>query len=170
MVSAGLFEFWLKQYSDDPTYCLTKIQWQMKEKSGKRRLTLNNLSGAFLVLFIGYVLSIIAFILELCTAWRQRRYKNEKAVSPRKSQLHHLKPIAITVATAAKVETSDAVSTALNVVSIVVPKNSVTLDVEKLAETVTVEVFTPATYTAVTPPKKLTTVDALKVIDLLVDK
>ena len=171
MEGAGLLEFWLKQYSDDPTYCLTKIQRQMKEKSGKRRLTLNNLSGAFLVLFIGYVLSIIAFILELCTAWRQRRYKNEKAVSPRKSQLHHLKPIAITDAnTAATVETSAAVSTALNVVPIVVPKNSVTLDVEKLAETVTVEVFTPATYTAVTPPKKLTTVDALKVIDLLVDK
>ena len=150
MEGAGMLEFWLKQYSDDPTYCLTKIQRQMKEKSGKRRLTLNNLSGAFLVLFIGYVLSIIAFILELCTAWRQRRYKNEKAVSPRKSQLHHLKPIAITVATAAKVETSDAVSTALNVVSIVVPKNSVTnntSDVEKLAETVTVEVYTPATNT-----------------------
>ena len=84
MVSAGLFEFWLKQYSDDPTYCFTKIQWQMKEKSGKRRLTLNNLSGAFLVLIIGYVLSIISFIIEFCIARRQRRYKNKKTESLRK--------------------------------------------------------------------------------------
>ena len=148
MEGAGMLEFWLKQYSDDPTYCLTKIQRQMKEKSGKRRLTLNNLSGAFLVLFIGYVLSIIAFILELCTAWRQRRLKNKTTLLARsKSQLHHLKPIAITVATAAKVETSDAVSTALNVVSIVVPKNSVTLDLEKLDEVITVDVLTPASNT-----------------------
>ena len=87
---------------------------------------INNLSGAFLVLFIGFVLSIIAFILELnCKAWRQRRLKNKTTLlARRKSQLHHLKPIAITVATAAKVETSDAVSTALNVVSIVVPKTA----------------------------------------------
>ena len=56
----------------------------MKEKRGKRRLTLNNLSGAFLVLIIGYVLSVIAFIIELCTARRQRRYKNKKTEPLRK--------------------------------------------------------------------------------------
>jgi len=84
MEGAGLLEFWLKQYSDDATYCLTKIRRQMKEKRGKRRLTLNNLSGAFLVLIIGYVLSIIAFIIELCTARRQRRYKNKKTEPLRK--------------------------------------------------------------------------------------
>jgi len=77
----------------------------MKEKRGKRRLTLNNLSGAFLVLIIGYVLSIIAFIIELCTARRQRRIKNKAA---------------IVVATLAKViQNSEDV-----VISIVVPENN----------------------------------------------
>ena len=105
MEGGGLLEFWLKQYSDDATYCLTKIRRQMKEKRGKRRLTLNNLSGAFLVLIIGYVLSIIAFIIELCTARRQRRIKNKAA---------------IVVATLAKViQNSEDV-----VISIVVPENN----------------------------------------------
>jgi hypothetical protein len=64
MEAAGLPGEWWKQYSDDSTYCLTKIQRKIKEKSGKKRLTVKNLSGAFIVLGIGYALAVIAFIFE----------------------------------------------------------------------------------------------------------
>lgn len=64
MEAAGLPGEWWKQYSVDPTYCLTKIQRKMKQKRGKSRLTLTNLSGAFLVLGIGYILAVMAFVFE----------------------------------------------------------------------------------------------------------
>ena len=72
MEAAGLPGEWWKQNSDDPTYCLTKIQRKMKEKTGKKRLNLNNLSGAFFVVAIGYVISIIAFIFEHGETRRRR--------------------------------------------------------------------------------------------------
>ena len=125
MQGAGLFEFWLKQYSDDPTYCLTKIQRQMKEKSGKRRLTLNNLSGAFLVLVIGYVLSIIAFIVELYTARGQRRIKSKKSESLGKSgvpeTLNVVKLVGTTVAATVEISTVNTTT--------VIPSQQLTIDI-----------------------------------------
>ena len=154
MEGAGLLEFWLKQYSDDPTYCLTKIQRQMKEKSGKRRLTLNNLSGAFLVLIIGYVLSIIAFILEQCIACWQHRNKNKAAGSPRRA--------AVVVATVGKIMQNSEDF----VVSIVAPENNDILDVVKLVDEVKVAVEVSAATTVVIPPQlKLTSDDAIEIAD-----
>ena len=76
MAAAGLPGEWWKQYSDDPTYCLNKIQRKMKEKSSKKRLTLKNVSGAFFVLGIGYALALIAFIFEHFKARWQQKWKH----------------------------------------------------------------------------------------------
>jgi hypothetical protein len=78
MEAAGLLGAWRKQFSADPNHCLTKIQRQMKEKSGKNRFTLNNLSGAFLVLVIGYIISATTFIIQHCRqAKRKHRTQNQ---------------------------------------------------------------------------------------------
>ena len=80
MEAAGLPGVWWKQFSADPNHCLTKIQRQMKEKSGKKRLTLNSLSGAFLVLIIGCIISIATFTLQHCRYAKQtKRITNQNA-------------------------------------------------------------------------------------------
>ena len=74
----GLFDFWWKQFSANPTYCFNKIQQQINQKGrkDKKPLTLKSLSGAFLVLGIGYALAIVAFIVETAVHGH-RRIDNE---------------------------------------------------------------------------------------------
>ena len=72
MEAGGFINVWWKQFSSDPTRCLSMIQQEMKSSligSGggtKKRLTLNGLSGAFIVLLVGYVLGICTFVVERC--------------------------------------------------------------------------------------------------------
>ena len=94
MAAAGLPGEWWKQYSDDPTYCLNKIQRKMKEKSSKKRLTLKNVSGAFFFLGIGYALALIAFIFEHFKArLQQNGNTDENQISNKPTSIH---PAAIT--------------------------------------------------------------------------
>ena len=74
----GLFDFWWKQFSANPTYCFHKIQQQINQKGrkDKKPLTLKSLSGAFLVLCIEYTLAIAAFIVETAVPGH-RRIDNE---------------------------------------------------------------------------------------------
>ena len=60
--SVGLFQIWWKKTTADPTQCLNKNQDQ---KVKVPTLTLGHLSGAFVVLGVGYALSFLAFIFEL---------------------------------------------------------------------------------------------------------
>ena len=64
---AGLAAKWWKDYGNDPTHCFDKIKKEMKNfdtSSVKHRLSLRDLSGAFLILLVGYVVSITTFIFE----------------------------------------------------------------------------------------------------------
>ena len=69
MQEAGLLDVWWKQFSTDASYCLRKIDQEVNNKVGddvKKPLTLKGLSGVFLLLIAGIVVSIIVFILEIC--------------------------------------------------------------------------------------------------------
>ena len=90
----GLLDYWLKQVSADPTYCFNKIQQQIINQKGNRKdkkpLTLNSLSGAFLVLGVGYALAIGAFIVEmlngLCEKKRSKIQAIKKSIISQKEQ------------------------------------------------------------------------------------
>ena len=69
----GLFDFWWKQFSANPTYCFNKIQQQINQKGRKeKQLTLKSLSRAFLVLGIWYTLEIAAFIVKTAVLGHRR--------------------------------------------------------------------------------------------------
>ena len=66
---AGLYEVWWKEFTADPSYCLKRNEQQKKAgDDDKKPLTLKGLSGAFLVLLIGYAIAILVFL-------RQTRYQ-----------------------------------------------------------------------------------------------
>ena len=66
MAEAGLLDEWRSRFQRDNGHCVDK-----KKQKGNRqtqtnnRITLKNLSGAFVVLFVGYLTSIFLFIGEL---------------------------------------------------------------------------------------------------------
>ena len=75
MEAAGILPVWWKEFSNDATYCLKKIEGEIKnnqdnggisKSDDRHRLSFNDLSWAFVILGVGYVLAIIAFIVE-CT-------------------------------------------------------------------------------------------------------
>ena len=82
---SGLAAKWWKDYGNDPSYCLGKIKKHMKNDdrtTDKHRLSLKDLSGAFLILIVGYVVSIITFIFERLmkpssTASRERKDRRQ---------------------------------------------------------------------------------------------
>lgn len=66
---AGLIDMWTKrelQKRRNVTYCLNEAhnRQQRKITNNLKKITLKNFSGAFYVLIIGYVLSLICFIGE----------------------------------------------------------------------------------------------------------
>ena len=62
MQSAGLFNHWGSMLMANPTVCLKEAQ---NRPLNNPRLTLVNLSGAFIVLVTGCALSAFVFICEL---------------------------------------------------------------------------------------------------------
>jgi len=85
MEAAGLLEFWWRTLAADPTYCFRKIEKEVDDKKtedSKKPLTLKALSGAFLVLGVGYSLAIAVFIFELL---RGHRAKNRSRIHDSKS-------------------------------------------------------------------------------------
>ena len=88
MEAFGLLDAWWKPHSSrDPTHCLTMIRQQLqssdkvKNRNKNSRLTLNNSSGAFIVLGFGYLVSILVFILEHVVP-KGRTISKEKSPSP----------------------------------------------------------------------------------------
>ena len=70
---AGIIDFWWRQTIADPTPCLAKNpNLGITSSNGKRnnqednrkRITIQGLSGAFIVLFTGYILATLALIIE----------------------------------------------------------------------------------------------------------
>ena len=66
MQAAGLLNLWLNDNAIDPTTCLKKINQEMdpKKTDDLKPLTLKGLSGAFIILGVGYAMAIAAFIVE----------------------------------------------------------------------------------------------------------
>ena len=64
----GLMDNWELHFRPIPDRCLGKIKRvknsPRKDEAKTARLTLRNLMGAFIVLLIGYVLSVVAYIGE----------------------------------------------------------------------------------------------------------
>ena len=93
MEALGLTDIWWKQFSPDPTYCLTFIEQQRLNKKGRKnktKLTLKGLSGAFIVLIAGYIMAMLVFILELVL-----KRLNSKRIASIKQRKPHPKPPAI---------------------------------------------------------------------------
>lgn len=84
MDETGLLPRWQQGTSVDGNYCIQKLQRTMKEqlKSGdKKRLTLKDLSGAFVLLSVGYAIGLTVFIIEIYCG---RILKNRKAADGNK--------------------------------------------------------------------------------------
>lgn len=60
MRESGLLYYWTDLFIPPPTECLNSY----REKPDRPRLTMMNLTCAFIILAIGYPASLIAFILE----------------------------------------------------------------------------------------------------------
>jgi len=82
MQSAGLLNLWLNDNTIDPTTCLKKINQEMdpKKTDDLKPLTLKGLSGAFIILGVGYALAIAAFIVESVHGLIINSYMNRTAV------------------------------------------------------------------------------------------
>jgi ionotropic glutamate receptor len=67
LCDTGLILHWVNQFEADIKPCTTEDyqQRKRKDKSTLTRLTLANLAGAFAVLVIGYLISILIFLKEM---------------------------------------------------------------------------------------------------------
>jgi len=75
MEQVGLIDYWWRQYSPaDPTPCLASNYHKKRKGEGddRKRLTLKSLSGAFVILIAGYILSVLVFIIER-SIWRMKK-------------------------------------------------------------------------------------------------
>ena len=70
----GLLEFWTLQYQSDVRKCLDKSEKLMQVKpssDGPPRLSLRNLTGAFVILLFGYMVALFVFVAEKLIFWAQ---------------------------------------------------------------------------------------------------
>ena len=98
MEAFGILDaLWKPHSGRDPTHCLRMMQSLLnptnKKKDNKTRLTLNGLSGAFVVLGLGYLVSILAFIIEHIVARRNKRIAKvePKVTVTIEADIHHSK-------------------------------------------------------------------------------
>lgn len=63
MSEFGLLKVWTQWYQANPQRCLDEVKksWNVQNRT---RLTLGNLTGAFVVLIVGCLASLLVFILE----------------------------------------------------------------------------------------------------------
>ena len=65
MFEVGLLQKWKNQYQPKPYRCLLPSNGDKKEPSGSlHRLNFQNLSGAFVIIILGCVFSILSFAIE----------------------------------------------------------------------------------------------------------
>ena len=70
----GLIQHWEKQFLPQPNECATKYL----EKPEKPRISLKNLSGAFLLLLVGISVAILVFIIEKIVYYHKKNFGNDK--------------------------------------------------------------------------------------------
>lgn len=67
MFANGLLDIWTQWYQPDVRQCLDKADKIMQSKPSKNnppQLSLKNLTGAFVVLVVGYLVTFLAFVSE----------------------------------------------------------------------------------------------------------
>jgi len=64
METAGLLNLWRKQFTADPSRCLNNKNSDAQKGEEKPRLSIVHLSGAFVLLAAGFIISGITFIFE----------------------------------------------------------------------------------------------------------
>lgn len=67
MFANGLLDIWNEWYQPDVRQCLDKADKMMQLKPSEYeppQLSLTNLTGAFVVLLVGYLVSFLAFVSE----------------------------------------------------------------------------------------------------------
>jgi ionotropic glutamate receptor len=62
MKETGLLEKWMKTFNPEATECLLKENFK---KSGNSRISLQNLTSAFILLIFGFCVSFLVFLVEL---------------------------------------------------------------------------------------------------------
>ena len=72
MREAGLLNTWISKFKPDARQCLTE-----QRKQTMKPLRLGNLSGAFVVLVIGILMSFTAFVGEKVIFFLKRTNKND---------------------------------------------------------------------------------------------
>lgn len=70
MKQFGLIERWGKQFLAQPDECLNNYQ----DKPDKPRISLKNLSGAFLILLIGLATSSLIFVMEKIIYYHKKNF------------------------------------------------------------------------------------------------
>jgi ionotropic glutamate receptor len=80
LAQSGLMDYWdLKFHPSSPCTANTKSGYKKAETS---KISLKNLTGAFVVLLIGFSLSLLAFLCELIFSVPQRQmFKTKKVVN-----------------------------------------------------------------------------------------
>ena len=84
MYERGLMDYWGQMYRRIPPQCLanTKGARQKKEPdNNKSRLSLKNLTGAFIVLLVGYALALLAYIFERIAHEMANKSKKKRQTS-----------------------------------------------------------------------------------------
>ena len=74
MLESGLDSYWYSRYW--PKVSSTDICKDVQKRKGKQKLKLRDLQSAFLILAIGLVLAIAAFLLEMICFMVGTRHKN----------------------------------------------------------------------------------------------
>ena len=72
MQQFGLIQHWGKQFIPQPGECRNNYQ-NVPEKP---RISLKNLSGAFLILVVGLTLAFLAFIMEKIIYYHKQNFNN----------------------------------------------------------------------------------------------
>ena len=101
MHAAGLLRGFQTSFTADPFHCLRKIKQEMTNKKRnqnvKKPLSLKGLSGAFLILGVGYGVAIIVFLFEICYGYSSKsrqdfiRCNNNQAKQAKKTCCYTVK-------------------------------------------------------------------------------
>ena len=98
MEQFGLIDYWWRlQNPTDPSPCLSKnIKKKKKSEANGRpaedlkRLTLKDLSGAFVVLIVGYIISLLVLVIERSIGRMKKDYQSNK-IAPLQSNIEESK-------------------------------------------------------------------------------
>ena len=76
MAQFGFIQHWEKTFQTQPDECLTNYN----DIPDKPRISLKNLSGAFLILLVGLPLALLAFIVEKIVYYHKKNFGTTRIV------------------------------------------------------------------------------------------